>query len=136
MAKASGKAYSRGIFDLMEEKTALLSQAHSLAEMGMTAGARALWESAASYEERLAPLLEAAGREQEAAVHRISAASCYRRAGDASRAANLFRAALGGPLPDKARRDVEQMLAQCLAELKVASPAPSRRSRRQPQPGP
>jgi hypothetical protein len=36
--------------------------------------------SAAAYEERIAPLLDTLGRELEAAVHRISAASCYQKA--------------------------------------------------------
>src|SRR5436309_8643129 len=100
MVKGKRKAYPQAVLDLMAEKTALLSKAHALAEMGMPEAAQSLWESAASREERLAPLLEALGRDAEAAVHRISAASCYRRAGDASRAVNLYRAALAGPLTD------------------------------------
>jgi hypothetical protein len=79
--------------------------------------AQPLWMSAASCEERLAPLLEAIGREREAAVHHISAASCYQRAGELNRAVNLYRAALAGPLGDGTRRDVQRFLAGCLKAL-------------------
>jgi hypothetical protein len=58
----------------------------------------------------------------EAAVHRISAASCYQKAGDPSRATNLYRAALAGPLRAVTRRDVEEMLAECRALLLDAAP--------------
>jgi hypothetical protein len=106
MAKAKGKRYPQAILDLLAEKTAVLSKAQALAEMGMPETALPLWVSAASYEERLAPLLEGLGEDREAAVHRISAACCYQKAGDPSRAANLYRAALAGPLQTATRRDV------------------------------
>jgi hypothetical protein len=117
MAKAKGKGYPQPVLDLLAEKTAVLSKAQALVEMGMPETALALWASAASYEERLAPLLESLGKEREAAVHRISAASCYQKAGDPSRAANLYRAALAGPLSDDTRRDVRRMLSECLSQL-------------------
>ena len=116
----------------MGEKSTVLSKAHALAQMGMAETALPLWESAAGYEERLAPLLEALGRNREAAIHRISAASCYQRAGDLSRAANLYRAALAGPLPKKARQEVQEMLADCLSQLtRAASNANGPRRARQ-----
>ena len=62
-------------------------------------------------------------RESAAAVHRISAASCYQKAGDPSRATNLFRAALAGPLRAVTRQQVEDMLSECLALLTRAAPA-------------
>jgi hypothetical protein len=93
--------------------------------MGMADMVGTLWASAAACEVRLAPLLEAAGHDLEAAVHRISAASCYRRAGDLAGAVNLYRAALAGPLLEHTRRDVEQQLAECLAEI-VRTTFPSR----------
>lgn len=117
MPKAKTKAYSQFILDLMAKKTAVLSKAQTLMEMGMPQTVIPLWIAAGSYEERLAPLLEARGRDQEAAVHRISAASCYQKAGEPSRAANLYRAALAGPISEKTRQEVEEMLADCLAEL-------------------
>jgi hypothetical protein len=101
--------------ELMAEKSAVLSQVQALATMGMAQTAQPLWASAGSLEGRIAPLLDAQGDDLEAAVHRISAASCYEKAGDLSRATNLFRAALGGPLREVTRREVERMLAACLA---------------------
>ena len=122
MAKAKGRPYPQPVVDLLAEKTAVLSKAQALVAMGMPETALALWATAASYEERLAPLLETLGRDREAAVHRISAASCYQKAGDPSRAANLYRAALAGPLRSATRRDVRRMLAECLSQLIGSAP--------------
>jgi hypothetical protein len=108
----------------MEEKSAVLSKALAFAELGLPETAGPLWATAAAYEERLAPLLEGLGHEREAAVHRISAASCYHKAGDLTRAANLYRAALGGPLRTTTRREVSQMLADCLKTLTRAAVPP------------
>ena len=84
--------------------------------------AQPLWLSAATYEEHIAPMLDALGRELEGAMHRISAASCYEKAGDSSRAVNLYRAALSGPLRDDTRQEVENMLSACLVTLNRRSP--------------
>jgi hypothetical protein len=103
--------------ELLVEKSAILSQAQALSAMGMGQGAQPLWASAAGLEERIAPLLDANGDHLEAAVHRISAASCYDKAGDSSRATNLYRAALAGPLRGVTCKEVERMLTACLAKL-------------------
>ena len=50
-------------------------------------------------------------------MHWVSAASCYEKAGDPSRAVNLYRATLSGPLRDGTRREVENMLNTCLVTL-------------------
>jgi hypothetical protein len=92
-------------------------KARTFADMGMAETARPMWLAAASYEEQIAPLLDALGRNLEAAASRISAASCYQKAGDLSRAANLYQAALAAPLRGATRQDVEGMLAACLDEL-------------------
>src|SRR5207245_10133389 len=109
--------------------SAVRSQAQALTAMGMGQTAQPLWASAASLEERIAPLLDASGKDLEAAVHRLSAASCYEKAGDPSRAANLYRAALAGPLRAVTRQEVEGLLAVCLARLKGS--APPRKPRRE-----
>ena len=57
------------------------------------------------------------GRELEGAIHRISAASYYEKAGDPSRAVNLYRAALSSPLHEDTRKEVENMLTACLVAL-------------------
>ena len=128
MAKAKAKPYPASLLELMETKTAILLKARTFADMGMAETAQPIWTAAASCEERIAPLLDALGRNLEAAASRISAASCYQKGGDLSRAANLYQAALAAPLRPNTRRDVETMLAACLDELtSTALNRPSRR---------
>jgi hypothetical protein len=117
MAKAKGKPSSRQVEELMAKKSGILSKAQALTTIGLPETAQPLWASAASYEERIASLLDAHGESLEAAMHRISAASCYQKAGDPSRATNLYRAALAGPLRESTRNDVEAMLKECLTLL-------------------
>ncbi|HEV3238172.1 MAG TPA: hypothetical protein VGZ25_14375 [Gemmataceae bacterium] len=120
MSKA--KTRSRHVQELLATKSAVLSKAQALTTMGLAETAQPLWASAASYEERIASLLDANGDQREAAVHRISAASCYQKAADPSRATNLYRAALAGPLRAVTRKEVELMLAECLALLSSSRP--------------
>ena len=120
MAKPKAKPYPPLLLELMASKTAILMKARTYADMGMAETAQPIWTAAASYEERIAPLLDALGRDLEAAASRISAASCYEKSGDLSRAANLYQAALAAPLRPNTRRDVEAMLAGCLDELSRA----------------
>jgi hypothetical protein len=117
MAKAKAKPYPPALLELMASKTAILMKARTYADMGMAETAQPIWTAAASYEERIAPLLDSLGQNLEAAASRISAASCYAKGGDLSRAANLYQAALAAPLRPNTRRDVEAMLAACLDEL-------------------
>jgi len=117
MGKSRARPYTRALKDLMATKTELVSKARALDEMGMKETAQSLWETAANYEERIAPLLESLGRDTEAAIHRSSAASCYRKVGQFGQAANLFRASLAGPLRDEARQDIEKSLEECLSHL-------------------
>src|SRR4051812_17868624 len=77
--------------------------------------ARPLQASAASYEEQDRRTSRRQGGKLEAAVHRVSAASCYQKDGDPSRATNLYRAALAGPLGEVTRKEVEAMLGECLS---------------------
>jgi hypothetical protein len=128
MTKAKAKAYPPALLELMASKTALLLQARTFADMGMVETAQPMWAAAAAYEERIAPQLDLLGRDLEAAGSRISAASCYQKGGDLSRAVNLYRAALAAPLRATTRRDVEAMLAGCLDELRrtAANGSPQR----------
>ncbi len=122
MAKAKGKTSARQLEELLAKKSGILSKAQTLTTIGLLETAEPLWAAAASYEERIASLLDAQGESLEAAVHRISAASCYQKAADPSRATNLYRAALAGPLREVTRHEVEQMLTECLALLLEATP--------------
>jgi hypothetical protein len=128
IAKRRAKKSLALVEQLQAEKSAVLSKAQTLTTMGMAQTAQPLWTWAASLEEPIAPLLDASGDELEAAVHRISAAPCYEKAGDPSRAANLYQAALAGPLRPVTRKEVAEMLAACLARLKAG--ASSRKPRR------
>ena len=109
--------YPEALKELMGRKSYILSKAHVLEELGIPETVQPFWLSAAAYEEQIAPQLDLLGRELEGAVHRISAASCYQKAGQLSRAVNLYRAALAGPLRDNTRQDVEKMLSDCLSAL-------------------
>jgi hypothetical protein len=64
---------SQSVEELMAAKSAVLSKAQAFATMGLAKTAQPFWASAASYEERIASLLDALGNDREAAVHRISA---------------------------------------------------------------
>lgn len=109
--------YSDVIKDLMGKKSYLLSKAEAFFEIGLLETAQPLFHSAAMHEERIAALLDTEGRELEAAVHRISAASCYAKAAHFSPAINLYRAALAGPLPEHTRAEVVLFLNKCLRQL-------------------
>ena len=117
MPNSKTKPYTKALKETMNRKSEILSKAQALWEVGMEETAQPLWLSAARYEEHIAPRLDVLGRELEGAMHRVSAASCYEKAGDPSRAVNLYRAALSGPLRDRTRREVKNMLGACLAGL-------------------
>jgi hypothetical protein len=127
MAKAKTRRPLTLVEELMAESSAVLSKAQALTTMGMGETAQPLWAAVAALQERIAPLLDADGEALEAAVHRMSAASCYEKAGDPSRAANLYQAALAGPLRRVTRKEVEEMLTACLARVKAASSPRKRR---------
>jgi hypothetical protein len=111
------KAYPEPVRKLLAEKSRILSQAQTFEQMDLSETTKTLWLSAASLEERLAPWMDGLGREDESAIHRISAGSCYRKGGRPDQAANMFRAALSGTLSAEVRADVENMLAECIEEL-------------------
>ncbi|MCI0462719.1 MAG: hypothetical protein L0Z62_37700 [Gemmataceae bacterium] len=92
-------------------------KARALVALGMAELARSAWLAAAAGEEQVAPRLETLDRDQEAAVHRISAASCYQQAGELAKAINLYRAALAGPLLEHTRKETEQLIAACLVRF-------------------
>lgn len=117
MSTQKTRPYTKTLKETMLRKSEILSKAQAFWEIGMKETAQPLWLSAARYEEHIAPRLDVLGRELEGAMHRVSAASCYEKAGDPSRAVNLYRAALSGPLRNGTRQEVESMLSTCLAAL-------------------
>jgi hypothetical protein len=99
----------------------LLSHAQALTDYGRKDEASAELARAAVAEEQAACLLEAAGREEEAAIHRISAASCYEDLGQYARAVTFLRAALSIPLPADYRERVTGQLGRCLSKVQKES---------------
>ena len=59
------KPYTKALKETMRRKSEILSKAQALWEIGMTETAQPLWLSAATYEEHIAPMLDALGRELE-----------------------------------------------------------------------
>lgn len=116
---------------LLGEASWLLSHAQALADYGRKAEADTEFARAISCVERVAYLLDVAGREQEAAIHRVSAASCYEHLGERARAVTLLRAALSARLAADYRIRLGQQLARCLAQ----APARIGTSSRQTQVG-
>lgn len=122
MLNGKTKPYTNTLKETMLRKSEILSKAQAFWEIGMQETAQPLWLSAATYEEHIAPMLDVLGRELEGAIHRMSAASCYEKAGEPSRAVNLYRAALSGPLREDTREEVENMLNACLVGLRHQPP--------------
>jgi hypothetical protein len=121
MTKRQAKPYGDRVKKLMAEKSRLLSKAQEFSDIDLEETAGPVWSCAASYEERIAPLLDVIGRNAEAALHRVSAAGCFAKAGELSHAANLYHAALAGPLSDAAKVDIERELSACLKQLHKAA---------------
>jgi hypothetical protein len=117
MPKIKDRPYPRSLLKRMAETSGLIMKARALVAMGMPELAHTAWLAAAAGEEQVAPRLETIQRDREAAVHRISAASCYQHAGELAKAINLYRAALSGPLLEQTRQETEQLLTACLAQL-------------------
>ncbi len=120
MPKTKVRPYPQSLLERMSETSGNIMKANALVAMGMSDLARFAWLAAAAGEEEVAPRLEMLDRDQEAAVHRVSAASCYQHAGELAKAINLYRAALAGPLPEHTRKETEQFLADCLARFALS----------------
>jgi hypothetical protein len=117
MPKTKVRPYPQSLLKRMAETSGLILKARTLVALGMPDLAPTAWLAAAAGEEQVAPRLETLDRDQEAAIHRLSAASCYEHAGELARAINLYRAALAGPLLEHTRKETEQLLAACLARF-------------------
>lgn len=117
MSVAEAPTYSKALKELLKKKSYTLSKAQAFSEIGLVDTAQPLFLSAAAHEERIAVLFEIDGQELEAALHRISAASCYAKADHLSQAINLYRAALSGPITESMRQDVLRFLHECINQL-------------------
>jgi tetratricopeptide (TPR) repeat protein len=119
MEHTRGKRSTAALDTLLGEASWLLSHAEALADYGRMEEAEGELTRAARCEEQVACLLDAAGREQEAVMHRVSAASCYEQVGEYARAVTLLRAALSAVASGEYRRRIEQHLARCLIKANV-----------------
>jgi hypothetical protein len=117
MPKTKVRPYPPSLLERMADTSGLIMKARALVAVGMPELAISAWLAAAANEEQVAPRLETLDRDLEAAVHRISAASCFQHAGELAKAINLYRAALTGPLAEHTRKETEQFLADCLAQF-------------------
>jgi tetratricopeptide (TPR) repeat protein len=117
MPRSKGKPAAALIDHMLGEASWLLSHAQALTDYGRRDEAAVELARAAAAEEQVAGLLDADGQDLEAAIHRVSAASCYEKLGQSTRAVTLLRAALAGPLHDDYRARVEELLTRCLAQV-------------------
>jgi hypothetical protein len=131
MPGPKSKSLAPMIDRMLDEASWLLSHADALAGYGRQAESLAELARAAICEEQVACLLEADAQDSEAAIHRVSAASCHEKLGQSARAATLLRAALSADLPGEYRTRVEQQRIRCLAQArKELSRLPARGSRK------
>jgi hypothetical protein len=114
MPLSKGKPSAALIDQMLGEASWLLSHARALSDYGRQEEAAAEWARAAGCEEQVACLLDAAGQEHDAAIHRVSAASCCEKPGQNARAVTLLRAALAVPLPEDYRARIQQQRAGAL----------------------
>lgn len=107
---------SKALIDqMLGEASWLSSHAQALADYGRQDEAAAELVRAATCEEQVAALLEWAEQDLEAAIHRVSAASCYEKVGQYTRAVTLLHAALASPLQEDSCARVEEQRLRCLA---------------------
>jgi hypothetical protein len=134
MPRSKGKPSASLIEWMLDEASWLLSHAQALGDYGRQEEQAAELVRAACCEEQVACLLDADGQELEAAIHRVSAASCCEKLGQFVRAVTLLRAALSGPLHDDYRARVAQLLARCLAGAQKELSRAAKRKVRKPSP--
>src|SRR5439155_8053370 len=115
MPRSKGKPSAALIDQMLGEASWLLSHAQALADYGRQEEAAAELVRAATCEEQVACLLEWATQDLEAAIHRVSAASCCEKLGQYTRAVTLLRAALAVPLQADYRARVEEQRTRCLS---------------------
>jgi hypothetical protein len=132
MSRPKGKPSLPRIEQLLGEASWLLSHAQALADYGRQEEAAAELGRAASCEEQVACLLDADGQELEAAIHRVSAASCHEKLGQHVWAVTLLRAALSAPLHDEYHARVQQLLASSLTQVQKELNRRAKRGSRKP----
>jgi hypothetical protein len=126
MPRAKLGPKSKLLEKMLSETSWTVSHAIGLKAVGRQEEADAEWRNAAVREEQVVFQLETEGLELLAAVHRISAASCYEEVREYPRAITLLRAALSVDLRPAYRTTIEKQLRDCLKRVRQ----PTRRSPR------
>jgi hypothetical protein len=130
MARSKGKPSPTLIDQALGEASWLVSHAQALSDYGRPEEAVTEWARAATWEEQVACLLDTAGQKLEAAIHRVSAASCFEKVGQFAHAVTLLHAAISVELPENFRERVHKQLAGALAQAhKEVSKTFGRRAR-------
>ena len=101
---------------LLGEASWLISHAQALADYGKTEEVKVELEKAANYEEEAAFLLDAIGRQEEATLHRVSAATCHEQLSNYPHAVTLLWATLAGDLTEGYRLKLENQIEYCIAQ--------------------
>jgi hypothetical protein len=130
MNRSKSKRTPAFLDNMLGEASWLISHADALEVYKRKEEAAAEWGRAAACEEQVASLLEADGQENEAAIHRVSAASCLEKIGQYVRAVTLLRAALSTELPSEYLARVKRQHVRCLAHVRKELSRAGRRARK------
>jgi hypothetical protein len=112
-------AKSKRLAEALKDASWHVSHAMGLAAFAPKQEVKQQWLQAAAMEEHAALVLEADGRGLEAAVHRISAASCFEEVEEYQRALTLLHAALSVEMRPVYRAKIEKQLKDCLAKARA-----------------
>src|SRR5437016_1899662 len=103
MPRSKGKPSAALLDQMLGEASWLLSHAQALSDYRRQEETATELARAATCEEQVACLLDADTQELEAAIHRVSAATCYEKLRQYTRAVTLLRAAMSAPLSGEYR---------------------------------
>lgn len=129
MPRSKNGTKSKLLQEILGDASWHVSHAMGLAGFAPRRDVATAWLQAASKEEQAAFMLEAEGRELEAAVHRISAASCLEEVEEYQRALTLLHAALSVDLRPEYRVRIEKQLKDCLGKARSQLRRQSRKKR-------
>ncbi len=118
MPRTKNGTRSKRLTEVLQEASWHVSHAMELAAFAPKEEVVSQWLQAATKEEYAAFVLEKDGSVLEAAVHRISAASCYEEVAEHERALTLLRAALSVEMRPTYRIQIEKQLKDCLAKAR------------------
>jgi hypothetical protein len=118
MARGKNGTKPKWLEEMLSKTSWHVSHAMALSDQGRSAEAVKEWLRAAYREEQVACLLEAENHDLEAAVHHVSAASCYARAKVFVHAVGNLRSALSFSLRKAYRAEVEKLLRAWLPKAK------------------